>query len=140
MTAPITTRIRNQLRIDPPGDLPDLVDQLNAILERLQTQTGILYALEPTAKPWRTVTAATTVLLTDFLVQADTTGGNVTVTLPAADAAPGRVFHVKKLVAANTLTIAAAGSDLIDGAATVAVTTQWQTTTVLSVGTAWRVL
>lgn len=56
----------------------------------------------------------------------DTSGGNVTITLPdAADTAPDREFIVKRLTAGvNTLTVATIGGT-IDGAATASIGSQY---------------
>lgn len=67
----------------------------------------------------------------------DTTTGSVTLTLPPVNVMQGRVLVVKKLVAANTVTLDGNGSETIDGAATLAWTTQYQVQRVLSDGTQW---
>jgi len=80
-------------------------------------------------------------LLSPFtLVKADTSGGNVTVTLPPAAAVTGYEVKVKKMTAANTLTLDGDGSETIDGAATLAWTVQYQAFTVVSDGTAWSIV
>ena len=66
-----------------------------------------------------------------------TSGGSVTLTLPPARTVPGFRLDAKKLTAANTMTLDGAGSETIDGAATLAVTTQWESVTLVSDGTAW---
>ena len=88
----------------------------------------------------RTVTAATTITDSDELVLVDTTSGSVTVTLPTALGRKGRRFTVKKLIAANTLTLAGAGSDTIDGAATVGLTTRYAARTVQSDNANWHIV
>lgn len=61
----------------------------------------------------------------DFTVTYDATGGNSVVNLPAATGS-GRLLHVKKTDSSvNTVTITRAGSDLIDGAATKVILTQY---------------
>lgn len=77
--------------------------------------------------PWvvtGTKTGAYTAALGEFVV-CDPTAGGFTVTLPAvATAKFGRSIVVKNHSGStNTITIAAAGSDKIDGAATVTITT-----------------
>lgn len=86
----------------------------------------------------RTTTASTTLTEADDLLLCDSTGGNITVTVPAAAGNRGKVFMVKKLVAANTVTIDPA--DNIDGAASLAFTTQWQSYTFVSDGADWYVV
>ena len=85
---------------------------------------------------YRLATSATTLTENDDILQVDTTGGSVVVSLPVAASVPGKRFDVKKMVAANTVTLDAAGTDTIDGAGTFAWTTQYQNMTVESVVTA----
>jgi hypothetical protein len=80
-------------------------------------------------------------LLSPFtLVKVDTSGGNVTLTLPPASSVTGYEVKVKKMTAANTLTLDGDGSETIDGAATLAWTVQYQSFTVVSDGTAWSIV
>jgi hypothetical protein len=74
------------------------------------------------------------------LVRVTTTGGNVTLTLPPAATVVGYRVDVKKITAANTLTLDGDGSETIDGAATLAWTVQYQSYTVVSDGTAWSIV
>jgi hypothetical protein len=74
------------------------------------------------------------------LCDVDTTGGNVTVTLPPSATVVGYCVQVVKATAANTLTLAAASGETISGAASWPRTTQWDTYTVISTGTAWRIV
>lgn len=75
----------------------------------------------------------TTVLVT-------TSGGNVTLTLPACQTVPGFRLEVKKMTAANTLTVDGAASETIDGATTLAWTTQYQSYRLLSTGSEWVIV
>lgn len=117
--------------VAPPPDLAAYVQMQNVRLGRLAAQVDRGQRLRH-----RITSAATTLTEADDVLLVDTTGGNVTVTLPAAQGVPGQEVVVKKLVAANTMTVAAAGSDLIDGAASVATATQWAVIRVASVITA----
>ncbi len=85
----------------------------------------------------RRITASEAVQPSDDLLLVDTSAGSVTLTLPAASTVRGQWFEVKKLTAANTLTLDPAGSETIDGAATLAWTAQYQCYTVYSDGTTW---
>jgi len=69
-------------------------------------------------------------------VLADTTSGNVTLTLPQQK--QGAVYWVKKKTAANTLTVSGGGVN-IDGAATKAWTTQYEAYCFWSDGSQWWV-
>ena len=88
----------------------------------------------------RSVAASETLPQGTSHVLVDTTAGSVTITLPRADTMMGRVVVVKKLVAANTLTLDGDGSETIDGAATFAWTAQYQSHDLLSDGTQWWVV
>lgn len=67
------------------------------------------------------VSAAYTALESDDIIVADTTAGNVTITLPLAK--NSKEFIVCKKVAANSLIIAFSGGELVFGAATITMTT-----------------
>ena len=63
----------------------------------------------------------------------DASGGAVVATLPAAETAEPHLYGVKKVDAtANTVTVQAAGSDTIDGAASYVLTVQYQAISLIS--------
>jgi hypothetical protein len=72
------------------------------------------------------------------LVVVDTTAGNVTVTLPNPATVPGFRFEVKKTVAANACTLSSSAN--IDGAATLAWTTRYQSYSLISDGATYHVV
>lgn len=88
----------------------------------------------------RTLTANTTLTATDYLVRVDTTSGNVTITLPTGSAYQGIIYDIKKIAAANTLTISSANN--IDGQSSVALTAQYANITVQYdyATTSWNIL
>ncbi len=90
----------------------------------------------------QTVSATGTMTLTYplTLILVDTGAGSVTLTLPRAQTVPGFRVEVKKLTAANTLTLDADGSETIDGAATLAWTTRWQSYALIATGGTWYVV
>lgn len=88
--------------------------RLASLLARVQSWTS------------RAVTADTTITGADDLVVVDTTGGNITVTLPSARESYGQCVAIKKWVAGNTMTLDATGAGQIDGANTLAITTAKQ--------------
>ena len=81
------------------------------------------------------VNATLSITRAQTFVLADTTSGNITLTLPPAADLLGRTIVIKKKVAANTLTVDGNGSETIDGALTLAWTTQYQSYTLTSDGT-----
>ena len=88
-------------------------------------------------------TAAYTVADTDDgkLIAVDATTAAITVTLPAAaTAGDGFMVTLRKTDAStNAVTIAAAGSDTIDGVATRSLSGRWETVTLRSNGSAWHI-
>jgi hypothetical protein len=119
--------------------IPGFVLDVPGVVRYLRELMGLL-GRTPTWGDHRTVTTATTVVDSDDLVLVDTTSGSVTVTLPSAVGRRGRKFTMKKLIAANTMTLAGAGSETIDGAATVAITTRYAVRTVQSDGINWHIV
>lgn len=76
------------------------------------------------AKQNRIITASTFLSSVDGSVFADTTGGNITLTLPRVKEYTKMVITVQRKAGANTLTVAPnpLSSDTIDGGASVTVT------------------
>jgi hypothetical protein len=73
------------------------------------------------------------------LVLCDPTGGGFTVTLPDAAKCKGQPVTVKNASSStNTITIAGAGMDEVDGASSVTITTARGVVTVVSDGSAWH--
>lgn len=91
-----------------PGDDYQVNDQVWARQISLSAYNWTLQSVTKTAN--YTITAS------DRLVYADTTGGSVTLTLPAANAVNANtVFSAVKTAAANTLTVQRAGADTVNG-------------------------
>ena len=90
-------------------------------------------------------TANYTVTTADSIVTGDATGGTFTLTLPAASSAfssnAGSCFRFKKLDSSgNAVTIARAGSDTIDGATSVSLSSQYQSKDVCAItSSSWGV-
>lgn len=82
-----------------------------------------------------------TVLDTDQLLLADAVGGAITLTLPAAATYAGRQFRIKKIDATlNAVTVDGNGAETIDGAASVVLSLQHETVTVVCDGTEWWIV
>lgn len=83
-------------------------------------------------------TSSYTVTTGDAILLGDATSGSVTFTLPAASAVvKGRVYEFKRIDTAsgNSVVVAAAGSDTIDGLATLVLASQYQAVAIYSDGT-----
>ncbi len=86
------------------------------------------------------ITTDTTAVLTDQVVTVDDTAGDVTYTLLPAATAHERQITVKKIAGPNLTIIQADGSETIDGANTVTLTTQYESVTIYSTSTEWIIL
>lgn len=82
-------------------------------------------------------TGAYTATTSDSIITGDTTSAGFTVTLPTAASVTGRIYIIKKIVAANTLTVGTTSGQTIDGVTTQALTAQWAVLRVASNGTNW---
>ena len=69
----------------------------------------------------------------------DVAGSGIIVTLPAASTSAGALYIIKKLGSTANITIQAAGSDLIDGASTAVLTTQYESVDIFCHGNGWDV-
>lgn len=86
-------------------------------------------------------TTTYTATLNDEVILADTSGGAWTLSLPAAAAATGKVYTVKKTSSdANLVTIDPSGSETIDGSTTKTLLTQYSSISIISNGTNWSML
>jgi hypothetical protein len=85
-------------------------------------------------------TANYTATASDSTILCDATSGSITITLPAASGL-SRVYVVKKIdSSANTVVIDPNASELIDGATTLTLSTQWSGKQFQSNGTSWFVI
>lgn len=73
----------------------------------------------------------------DTAIFGDTTGGNITVTLPTAVGRAGRIFIVKKVLGANNVVVQAAGVENIDNANTAVIMTLYASISVISDNVGW---
>lgn len=89
----------------------------------------------------RTITATGAPSSDDYTLLCDATAGPITVNLAAAAGQAKRILSIKKTDAsANAVTIDPNGAELVDGAAALAISTQWQAMTIHCNGTAWFVI
>lgn len=91
----------------------------------------------------RTVTANTTILVTDELIRSNSTSGNLTHTLPACASTPiGKRISIKDVGSGgNTTSVKGNGSDLVDGNNTfVPALSQNDAMEVINTGTNWDVI
>jgi hypothetical protein len=86
----------------------------------------------------KTTTGSLTMTSTFTEVDADSTTGNITLTLPVASTKVGYVIVIVKTSVANTVTVDCAEN--INGAASVALTSQWEVLRLVSRSTEWRII
>lgn len=78
---------------------------------------------------------------TDVVIFADAASGNVTITLPLASSFSGYNFYVKRIdSSANSCTVGRSGSDLIDGATSFSLDTQYFAIRAVSNGSNWYII
>lgn len=73
--------------------------------------------------------------------QLDATGGDLTVTLPAANLYPAETYQFTRMDAtANAISVVPDGSETINGATTLSIVTQYETYTLISDGFEWVII
>lgn len=88
----------------------------------------------------RTVTATTTLTATDCIIQVNNSTA-ATINLPAAAGSNKKIYIIKKISGASlNVTIDPSGSELIDGAATKALTLQYSSVIIYCTGTGWAIV
>jgi hypothetical protein len=88
-------------------------------------------------QPITTIGVTTTLGASNYTVLCSAT---LTVNLPAAASNTGRIYNIKNIGAAATITIDPDASETIDGATTYTLTTQYESVTIQCDGTAWFIL
>ena len=134
---PITSpRLLTRTLRQVPLEFEDPQSVLLAKAVQQVQERAILHPVEAVS-----VTATYTVLDGDLLILANATSGAFTVNLPTAAGREGRRIIVKKTdSSANAVTVDGFGSETIDGATTVSLTTQNALREMVSDNTNWRVL
>lgn len=87
-----------------------------------------------------TSTSATAVVDTVILVDDDTAGSTVTITLPAAASSENKQITIKKLGTTANVVIDGNASETIDGATTSTLTIQYESITVICDGSNWHII
>ncbi len=91
-------------------------------------------------QPYTSLSTNTTLNNSHGVVNVDTTGGSVTITLPSAVDKAGRQYTIAKAVASNTVNIATTSAQTISGQASESLAGQYHSLTVVSNGTNWIVV
>ncbi len=89
----------------------------------------------------RTVTANTSIVVSDYTIRCDCTSGVITLALPAANTVPGTVFVIKKIDnTVSTVQIDPNSTELIDGSTSASIYVYNQSLTIQSNGTSWDII
>lgn len=100
-----------------------------------------LVARGPQSRNIATKSAAYTATPADDVLLVDASGAARTITLPAVASSANMSLTVKKIdTSANTVTVDANASELIDGALTVVLPNQWDGITIVCDGAAWYIV
>lgn len=88
-----------------------------------------------------TKTSDYTITINDSLLfRADSTSGNITLTLPTAVGIPGRKYIIKKIVSANNVDIATNGVQTIDGVSMLTLIENYESASLVSDGANWMII
>jgi len=130
MAKPIYTRAPYTRTTSPVSPLKGYLDKEHAHIQA---------AIPP--QMIRTVTDDDTAGVTDQTILVDATSAAITETVPAASRAKAFVVTVKKIDASgHAVTVETADGSLIDGAASVSLSAQWDAVTIQSNGIAYYVI
>jgi len=117
-----------------------------AVVDQGAAEVGLPYLpMQNIAKPWMDIAGAKTLSTAEILAcgyyRLNAAGAAFAFTLPAANSCRGEMWTGKKVDgSANAVTIARAGSDTIDGAATAVLSAQYATLRLVSNGSGWDVI
>lgn len=129
----------DRLERDLDREFSNIRDWWNAHDEGFRQWTNFSVAGGTSFNP-ATVTTSTTLSQANNFVLADATGGVVTITLPSAAGARGRVYVIKRMNAGkNLVKIALTGSETLDGGTGYSLGWQYHVVTVFSDGTNWLI-
>lgn len=121
---------------------PPLPADMDAALRQALSDAFRTHALQLNwATAYDTINVSSAETAFADLVLADASSGGFTLTLPEAGFWNDRVLRIKKTDATgNTVTVAATGSETIDGAASVAISTQYHCRQFMSDGQNWHIV
>ncbi|WP_177193742.1 hypothetical protein [Niastella yeongjuensis] len=88
----------------------------------------------------RTISSDIAIGDTDEYLFADATNNPVTVTLPPADGRKGQTFTIKKIAGSNSVYVATASAESVDGLNPYTITGQYKYVTVVASGNAWMIV
>jgi len=87
-----------------------------------------------------TISGDTLLDLTYNTVLVDTTGGDVTITLPTAASADEHIYTIKKILGTNDVIVDPDGAETVEDSGTLTISTLYQSRTIQSDGTEWWII
>lgn len=119
--------------VTPPTTMPLYATGASTFIQGLQSNAGNFYRVN-------NINTNTTLNLTYYFITVDASGGNVTITLPAASTAFGNNMGISYVFqrtdnSGNTVTVQRAGSDTVNGATSFTLGTQYETKNLICTST-----
>tara|TARA_R110001583_G_scaffold123825_1_gene275230 strand:- start:195 stop:695 length:501 start_codon:yes stop_codon:yes gene_type:complete len=121
--------------IDGNDTIPSTVVKLSAALD-----AGFSGGITPVTTTVIATTATLSANNQTVIADDDTAAGVVTLTLPAVATSAGLTYSVKKVGSTANVVIDGAGAETIDGATTLTLSTQYDSTTLYCDGTEWFII
>ncbi len=114
-------------------------------MPRIKRRDDLTHGIKWGPYTFRTVTAATTILTgeegEDEGILADgSSGGSFTVTMPKVTDDVIDAYIIKNIGASGTITVDGDGAELIDGATTIALASQWDCAVLATDNVEWHVI
>lgn len=89
---------------------------------------------------YRNITATASIAITDDVVFADTSTGNIILTMPTAVNNGGKRIIIKRKNGSNSLTVSTSSGQTIDGSSSITIPYNYQSVTLVSDNTNWYII
>lgn len=140
-TAGYTALLVNATETTTGSGTKNLIDAQVGGATKFKVDNAGSATMTGTSKAIATKATSYTATAVDYTILGDAASGSIVITLPAAANNAGRIYNIKKIDAsANTVTIDGNGAETIDGAATQAISTQYNCVTIQCDGVRWWTL
>lgn len=92
------------------------------------------------SESYRNISSSSSILITDDVVFIDTSGGNITLTMPTAVNNGGKKIIIKRKNGSNNLTVSTSSGQTIDGSSSITIPYNYQSVTLVSDNTNWYII